>query len=77
MKSDHDEVPVSITHVPSDPCWGVSVEDQRQKDHIGYHHDGAGQYHHQTNKHLPGKDNGESFIQRNTYKLLVINPMIT
>lgn len=55
MESNHDEVPMSITNMPSDPRRRVSVEDQRQQDHIGYHHDGAGQYHHQANKHLKEK----------------------
>ncbi len=55
MKCNHDEVPVSITNMPSDPCRGVRVENQRQKDYIGDHHNGAGQNHHQTNKHLPEK----------------------
>lgn len=53
MESNHDEVPVSITHVPSNPCRGVSVQHQRQQDQIGYSDDGAGQYDHKTHKHLP------------------------
>lgn len=60
MKSNHDEVPMSITNMPSDPWRGVSVEYQRQEDDIGYHHDGAGQYHHQANKHLTDKDRGQT-----------------
>lgn len=58
MESNHDEVPMSITNVPSNPCRGVCVEDQRQQDNIGYHNNGAGQYDHQTNKHLPNKNRG-------------------
>ena len=60
MKSNHDKVPVSITNVPSNPWRGVSVEYQRKVDHIGYHHDGAGQYHHQANKHLIDQDVGQT-----------------
>lgn len=53
MESNHDEVPVSITQVPSNPCRGVSVQHQRQQDQIGYSDNGAGQYDHKTDKHLP------------------------
>lgn len=60
MESNHDEVPVPIAKVPSDPRRGVCVEDQRQQDKIGYHNNGAGQYDHQTNKHLPNKDRRHS-----------------
>lgn len=51
---------MSVTNVPSNPWRGVSVEYQGQKDHIGYHQDGAGQYHHQANKHLTDKDRGQT-----------------
>lgn len=53
MESNHDEVPVSITQVPNNPCRGVGVQHQRQQDQIGYSNDGAGQYDHKTYKHLP------------------------
>ncbi len=73
MESNHDEIPMSITNVPSNPCRGVCVEDQRQQDHIGNPHDGAGQYHHQTNKHLSDKDGGHqqraAFRENRTEKL--------
>lgn len=55
MESYHNEVPMTITNVPSNPCRGVGVEDQRQQDYIGYDHDGAGQQDHQANKHLTEK----------------------
>lgn len=55
MKSDHDEVPISIKHMPNNPCRMVSGQGERQKRYIGYHHNGTGQYHHQTNKHLTAK----------------------
>lgn len=58
MKSNHDDDPMSETNMPSNPWRGVSVEHQRQKDQIGYHHNGADQYHHQANKHLTDKDRG-------------------
>lgn len=52
MECNHDEVPVSVTNVPSNPRWGVSVEYQGQKDYIGDDQDGASQCDHQTHKHL-------------------------
>lgn len=59
MESNHDEVPVSIANMPGNPCRGVCVEDQWQEDKIGYEHNGAGQRHHQTNKHLQDTNRGE------------------
>lgn len=55
MERNHDEVPVSITDVPSDPDRGVCVEDERQQDNVSDRDDGAGQKDHQTNKHLSKK----------------------
>lgn len=55
MKRNHDEVPVSITKMPNNPRWGVGVEDERQEDCISDDYYGAGQDHHQTNKHLGDK----------------------
>lgn len=55
MKRDHDEVPVSVTKMPNNPRRGVGVEDERQEDCVSDDHDGAGQDHHQTNKHLGDK----------------------
>ena len=68
MESNHDEVPVSKTNMPSDPHRSVCVEDQRQENHVGNHHDGAGQYHHQTNKHLPDKDKGDAHSEFSSEK---------
>lgn len=61
MERNHDEVPVSVTYVPSDPWRGVCVENQRQQDDIGYNNDGAGQYDHKTHEHLPNTDTSKIF----------------
>lgn len=51
MESDHDDIPVAIAKMPSNPRRRVSSESHWQNNHISNDYDRACQDYNQTNKH--------------------------